>query len=150
MRHEEGFRPEALRALYAIEKKCFPAGQRWTWNQFRTNLKLSTCWTAYAANTKKKAWPLEIPVGLIVTWAQDGEGYIASLGVDPKWRGTGVGTELLGLAENFYRAGGFKSVVLAVLVDNPAQKMYFDRGYRVFACRKRPGGSASVKMRKML
>ena len=57
--------------------------------------------------------------------------YIWSIAVTPTYRGAGCGTQLLQEIEEFYRHAGRQSIGLTCKTTNPAQKLYFDMGYRV-------------------
>lgn len=56
--------------------------------------------------------------------------YIWSIATAPSHRGRGVATMLLDKFEKYYTAGDYSRLWLHVRVDNPAQKIYFDAGYR--------------------
>lgn len=52
--------------------------------------------------------------------------------VMPEWRGQGLGMFLLKEIEKYFKdKGGVEALTLHCKVDNPAQKLYFDAGYRV-------------------
>jgi ribosomal protein S18 acetylase RimI-like enzyme len=57
--------------------------------------------------------------------------YIWSIATHPGLRGCGLGTKLLREIEEHYRLAGCQSISLTCKPTNPAQKLYFDRGYRV-------------------
>lgn len=62
----------------------------------------------------------------------DREGpYVWSLAVDSRYRGLGVATSLLAEIAGHYRGLGMGHIALTCHVDNPAQKLYYDNGYRV-------------------
>lgn len=60
-----------------------------------------------------------------------GAPYIWTIAVDLSVRGHGFGTALLREIEAHYRGAGRGSIGLTCKTDNPAQKLYFDCGYRV-------------------
>lgn len=60
-----------------------------------------------------------------------GEPFIWSIAVRPSAQGLGIGTMLLKEIEEYAREQNAPGIGLTVQVDNPAQKLYFDRGYRV-------------------
>jgi ribosomal protein S18 acetylase RimI-like enzyme len=57
--------------------------------------------------------------------------YIWSVATVRRYRGNGFATELLNEAIEWYRIKGDKKIELTVNTDNPAQKLYFDLGFRV-------------------
>jgi GNAT superfamily N-acetyltransferase len=59
-------------------------------------------------------------VGVIGTDAE----HVASLFVEPRLHGQGLGTTLLGHAEEWIRAGGFDRATLNVLEGSPAIRLY--------------------------
>lgn len=60
-----------------------------------------------------------------------GAPYIWSIAVTPQYRGAGLGSVLLQEIAQRYQGEGRGSICLTCKVDNPAQKLYFDMGYRV-------------------
>ena len=77
--------------------------------------------------------------------------FLWSLATDPTWRGRGVATRLLKEIIGYYSRAGADRIDLTVKVDNPAQKLYFDQGWR--ATRVFPryyGTEAGIRMRRTL
>ncbi|WP_168203335.1 GNAT family N-acetyltransferase [Oceanispirochaeta crateris] len=63
---------------------------------------------------------------------KEGEAYIDTLGVAPKYRGKGVGTQLINFAESIARQKGLSRLSLLVIYENPkAQKLYESCGFQV-------------------
>jgi len=61
-----------------------------------------------------------------------GEFYIGHLGVDPAWRGQGIGEALVGQLADTGRGRGLKTLALDVAVTNPrAQALYTRLGFTV-------------------
>jgi ribosomal protein S18 acetylase RimI-like enzyme len=77
-----------------------------------------------------QAWG-DFVVGYAIVERRLGEPYIWSIAVDEKYRHRGIASAILKELEGYYRSKGFQGIALAVKVDNPAQKLYFDAGYRV-------------------
>jgi ribosomal protein S18 acetylase RimI-like enzyme len=65
--------------------------------------------------------------GFIVSFIDEESPWIWTVVVSEKCRGEGVATGLLKAIEKFYPG---QEMHLYVRVDNPAQKLYFDSGYR--------------------
>lgn len=57
--------------------------------------------------------------------------YIWSVATAPSHRGQGLATALIKEFETHYKTVGYTRPWLHVRVENPAQKLYFDLGYRV-------------------
>jgi len=59
--------------------------------------------------------------------------YIWNLAVDPPWQGQGVASLLLHDIIQKYKLEKSAQITLHVNAENPAQKLYFDHGFRVVA-----------------
>jgi ribosomal protein S18 acetylase RimI-like enzyme len=74
-------------------------------------------------------------VGKVVAFAivseKYGERYLWAIATDPNFRGRGFAGELLTEIEDWARSEKGRNIALTTHVDNPAQKLYFDKGYRV-------------------
>jgi ribosomal protein S18 acetylase RimI-like enzyme len=57
--------------------------------------------------------------------------YIWSLATNPSHRGQGLAKSLLVEFEKHYKDAGYTNAWLHTRVENPAQKLYFDAGYRI-------------------
>ena len=70
--------------------------------------------------------------GFIIGTVKHGIPYIHNIAVLPGFRGKGTGKKLIEKFEGFYHNPASHIVFwLQVCNDNPAQKLYFDLGYRV-------------------
>ena len=82
-----------------------------------------------------------------------GEPYIWTIAVRPDQRGHGLGMKILQEIETHYRSlHVYREIALSVRSTNPAQKLYFDAGYRVTKLMRAyygPGGDGLL-MRKTL
>jgi ribosomal protein S18 acetylase RimI-like enzyme len=67
----------------------------------------------------------------LVSEVSKGTPYIWSVATDPAYRGKGLATALIKEFEKYYIAQDYGRAWLHTRVDNPAQKLYFDLGYRV-------------------
>ena len=56
---------------------------------------------------------------------------LRSIAVIPERRKQGIGLRLLEQVAEHYRTRAVSKIILHCKVDNPAQKLYFDAGYRV-------------------
>ncbi len=67
-------------------------------------------------------------IGSVAACTRDGaEGWVASLGVRPRWRGRGVGAALLARVMRGYRGEGLSHAALSVNRDNPAALRLYER-----------------------
>lgn len=69
--------------------------------------------------------------GFSLVTERDGCPHVFIIATDPLVRGRGFATQSLEEISTFYRQKGRQSITLNVHVDNPAQKVYFDNGYRI-------------------
>lgn len=67
----------------------------------------------------------------LVTTQLNAPPLLRSIAVMPAARGLGLGMNLLNELANYYRSQGWQRILLHVRLNNPAQKIYFDAGYRV-------------------
>lgn len=117
----QGYHPDEIHRLRVIEKECFEFGVAWNLNQFKENLPKTVVWVC---ETKKEI------VGFLVSWIERKAPYIASVEVTAGARGMGVASELISACEQYYKDLGYGTISLLVHTDNPAQRLYFSRGYR--------------------
>ena len=62
----------------------------------------------------------------------DGTGHVVALGVGPEYRRRGYGRRLMHAVEAGFHEQGVSTVRLEVRTSNdPAQKLYFDLGYKI-------------------
>jgi ribosomal protein S18 acetylase RimI-like enzyme len=60
-----------------------------------------------------------------------GEPYIWAIATDPLYRGKGLASSLLDEIAEYVQRNHLHGIGLTTQCDNPAQKLYFDKGYRV-------------------
>ncbi len=104
---------------------------------------------------KNPCWVTEesgLIAGCLLSEISNGQPYIWSVCVDPTHRGKGLATTLIQTFEKHYAATEYKQPWLHVRVDNPAQKLYFDLGYRVSSFERNiyAAGVHGLTMRKHL
>lgn len=126
----KGFKPEDRERLHAINEACYSGVQRSSPVQFDDMLMREV----FVARVDHDLIPgIE---GTIVGFAivrsdPAGNTYLWSLAVDPAYRGRGVGGNLLREVIKYYTLARATEIALHVKPDNPAQKLYFDYGFRV-------------------
>lgn len=69
--------------------------------------------------------------GYVIVTYPNGVPYVYSVAVVKDMRGTGIGSRLMVAAQTRVRELGHRKIWLKTTVDNPAQKLYFDLGYRI-------------------
>jgi ribosomal protein S18 acetylase RimI-like enzyme len=62
--------------------------------------------------------------------------YLWNIAVDPEWQGKGIASKMLKEIIDRYTQEKSKQITLHVNAENPAQKLYFDHGFRVMAVEK--------------
>lgn len=67
----------------------------------------------------------------LVSEIAKGAPYIWSVATYPAYRGKGIATSLIQEFEKHYKSAGYTKAWLHVKAENPAQKLYFDLGYRI-------------------
>jgi ribosomal-protein-alanine N-acetyltransferase len=74
-------------------------------------------------------------IGQIVAFAMvtisRGQPWLMEIAVHADWRGQGIGSSLLREVDQWAKSMNYDYIELTVKVNNPAQKLYFDHGYRV-------------------
>lgn len=119
---KDSFEPEWFDELYEIETECFPAGQRFSKSCMKRYIKTNVLLTAWDDNLKI--------VGMLLLKVNKTFAYVSSVATLPEYRGYGIANSLLAMAESIDR-GDVTKIRLHVRPDNPAQLLYFKRGYRV-------------------
>lgn len=74
--------------------------------------------------------------GFLTTFIDDGSPWVWTVVVNRFSRKMGIGALLIKTAEEHYSSLGYGHMLLYVEDDNPAQKLYFDCGYRVVKVEK--------------
>lgn len=89
--------------------------------------------------------------GYAIVTQDGGHPFLWSLAVEPHQRGRGDGTFLLGEVIHYFEWLHAEQMDLTVHVNNPAQKLYFDHGFRAIRVLPRYYGEASgLRMRRKL
>lgn len=100
-------------------------------------LSISEVWVARQENDGQMFdgvadWAfIEPAIGYVIIQRNYGA-YLWQVAVDPHYQNRGVAGYLMGHAEQFCKSKGDNSIRLHCKNDNPSQKLYFDRGYRVY------------------
>jgi ribosomal-protein-alanine N-acetyltransferase len=119
------YRHEDVEAIFRINKESFDRPQ--------PNVGL----LSEIVESNNKTWVAEVDrkvVGFLIS-SKTFSGHIYNIAVNKNYRGQGIGTALLKQFEEFY-SKEFSHLWLLVHMENPAQKLYFDMGYRVTDVKK--------------
>jgi ribosomal-protein-alanine N-acetyltransferase len=121
------FHPDEFEALWRMDQECFPPGIAYSKPELRAYMRHRGAFTLVA--TEDQTGDVQ---GFIVAHAGI-KGHVVTIDVLKVARRTGVGSMLLGSAEDRLKRGGSKAVGLETAVDNTeALKFYKRHGYSVF------------------
>lgn len=118
------FRPADLQTLYEIDQACFPPGVSYSREEL----------ARFIGRRNSKTWVAqedETVVGFLVGNREPGQvWHVVTIDVPERWRRRGVGTALMGAAEDWAAAQGIRMIYLETAEDNSAaQSFYEKRGY---------------------
>lgn len=112
---------DEIRELLKLEGRCFK-DRAWDRRQmYRAFNKSKAVWLARCDGTI---------IGYLALWVHHGKYHIGAVAVDKEFRGQGLASRMMRLAESYVRRRRRKHIELYVLAENPAQILYFHRGYR--------------------
>lgn len=139
--HFRPMEPRDIPRVHEIDTRSFSLP--WSEKSFRFELLENThsvTWVAEASSIAGAENPAgqAIVVGMIVIWAILDEAHIATLAVDPQYRGFGIGRRLLARALLAAYGRGARMAYLEVRRGNlVAQNLYFRFGFQVVGERPR-------------
>lgn len=125
------FRPEDFEILWNIDQKCFAPGIAYSRRELSIYIRRRESFTVVAESSsgKSQSQGSEI-VGFIVAEASSRRiGHIISIDVLPSARRFGIGSKLLGSAEERLRSDGCRAVVLETAVDNVSALSFYKRHF---------------------
>lgn len=129
------YKPADLPRLCEINDTCFEGLERPPHEDFKSMLSISEVWVAEAAepgfNGDTKTYEVGTIFGYIIVTRSYGA-YLWQVAVDSKHRERGIAGYLMSHAEQWCKSRGDESIRLHCQSTNPSQKLYFDRGYRVY------------------
>lgn len=127
------FRPAEFESVWRIDQKCFPPGVSYSRLELAAYLRRPGAFclvaespVAESSETGAKISPAIL--GFIV--AETGSrksGHVITIDVLPEARGAGIGTQLLGAAEDRLRSADCHGVILETAVDNRAALSFYKR-----------------------
>ncbi len=128
-------RDEDLARVSAIDQISF--SQPWPDDAYRYELHNNPKSRSFVAEIRKTNKGLEV-VGVIVVWLILDEAHIATLAVDPGYRGKGIGRKLVAEAMKEAVRQGANVATLEVRASNDAARsLYQDFGFKVVGRRLR-------------
>jgi [ribosomal protein S18]-alanine N-acetyltransferase len=141
--HIRDFRKPDFRRLWQIDQECFVSGIAYSQEELAYYMTRRTAFTvvaeretnsAEAAATSTK--PGEHIVGFLVAQSVrvrgEQSGHIITIDILPDARRTGLGSDLMAIAEQRLAASGCKRVSLEVAVDNTSAIRFYQRlGYSI-------------------
>lgn len=140
-------KPEEFETLWQIDQECFPPGVSYSRRELKGYMRHPGSFTLVADNADE-----DRIAGFIV--AHNGPiGHIVTIDVLASARRSGVGSLLLGAAENRLRVAGSRAVGLETAVDNITALSFYKRhGYdviRTWPCYY-PNGVDALVLKKEL
>jgi GNAT superfamily N-acetyltransferase len=131
----EGCGPDDVEALIPLMRE-FYAGERLPWDESALRRALATLWSEPQHGTVWLARAGDDPVGYGVLCCGFSleyggrDAFVDELFVQPRWRGRGIGGNLLGAMEESCRSRGMAALHLEVDHDNPdGRRLYLRRGF---------------------
>ncbi len=142
------FQPADFETLWRVDQECFPPGISYSRAELKLYMRRSRSFTLVAvgfapsstvvpdSGNSAKHFPATAPAnvaGFIVAEADGrGHGHIITIDVIASARRSGVGSLLLGAAEDRLRGAGCRSIELETAVDNSSALAFYKRhGYSV-------------------
>jgi ribosomal protein S18 acetylase RimI-like enzyme len=114
--------------LRKIDKDCFPVPDQVGEKDFADRLHCSEVWLV-----RDDSPTLNSPIlGFAFVDPGGDSASLIRLAVRFEHRGQGIGGALTRAVLKNYKARNYRNVRLHVRIDNPAQKLYFDHGFRVY------------------
>ena len=119
------FKPEDFETLWRMDQECFPAGISYSKQELKYYIRRQGSFTLVAADAAGTI------AGFIVVY--DGPtGHVITIDVTASERRSGVGSLLMGAAEDRLRATGSRALGLETAVDNLGALSFYKRhGYNV-------------------
>jgi [ribosomal protein S18]-alanine N-acetyltransferase len=120
------FQPEDFDTLWRLDQECFPPGIAYSKQELKAYIRHRGAFTLVAVDSEQRKTQ-----GFIVGHAGR-TGHVVTIDVSSSARRAGVGSALLGAAEERLLAAGCHTVGLETAVDNlPALSFYKRHGYTV-------------------
>ncbi|MGE0404916.1 MAG: GNAT family N-acetyltransferase [Candidatus Korobacteraceae bacterium] len=128
------FRAEDLGTLAEIDAQCFPPGIAYGRKELTHYIRRPDALTLVAESTSPDLSPIAgfLVAHKVLRKSRQSIGHIVTIDVLPEARRSGLGSQLMGEAEQRLRGAGCEAVFLEVAVNNlAALQFYKRRGYFV-------------------
>jgi ribosomal protein S18 acetylase RimI-like enzyme len=123
---------EDLARMMEINDSCYSGIYCPPRNIMVDNLLVSDVFVARITPADDKTTPVDMAIGFAIVRDQEHlPAYIWNIAVDPAYQGRGVGGNLLREIIKKYTLSKSMGISLHVNVENAAQKLYYDYGFRV-------------------
>jgi ribosomal protein S18 acetylase RimI-like enzyme len=123
---------EDLERIMEINNSCYSGIYCPPRNTMVDNMLVSDVFVARVTPADDKTTPVDTIIGFAIV-RNAVQPYVWNIAVDPAYQSRGVGGNLLREIIKRYTLEKCKEITLHVNVNNPAQKLYFDYGFRVVA-----------------
>jgi ribosomal protein S18 acetylase RimI-like enzyme len=120
LRLVDRFNEEDIQEVFRITDECYP-GDGYSQSDLRKILMQYPAWFIDEGGVKAN----------LISEISKGQPYVWSVCTTASHRGRGCAATLLKAFEKHYADAGYHKFWLQVRTENPAQKLYFDMGYRV-------------------
>ena len=136
-----GYKKEYLDRIMEINDACYEGVYRAPRDVVEQMIGVSDTFTAQIAEGDFAGdYPNDLPeksiIGFAIVRWDNVFPYIWNIAVDPAYQGRSVGGNLLRQIIKRYTLAKQKQITLHVNAQNPAQKLYFDYGFRVKSIEK--------------
>jgi ribosomal-protein-alanine N-acetyltransferase len=133
------FRHQEFEALWRIDQQCFAPGISYSRLELATYLQRPGAFALVAESSEgnesgarqgsSKAGPssAEAVAFIVAETGSRGTGHVITIDVLPRVRRAGIGSRLLGVAEDRLRAAGCRAVILETAVDNLDALSFYKR-----------------------
>lgn len=141
------FKPEDFETLWRMDQDCFPPGIAYSKPELTSYIRHPKSFTILAIDPEANS------IRGFIVGHKGGIGHIITIDVDPSARRSGVGSLLLGAAEQRLRSSGSTAVGLETAVDNMTALSFYKRhGYSVVRTWPRyyPNGVDALVLQKSL
>src|SRR6266496_2140348 len=137
-----------LTALADISDNCVSGVERPPRDFFKQMARSSKLFVCQSEVTWGPVRPI---YGYLLLNEKNGDPYIWSIAVPENYRGIGCGAGLIREAADYVKENSGSCLTLTVNVNNPAQKLYFNEGFRITAfARNYYGSENGLLMRREL
>jgi len=147
------FRPEDLELLWQLDQECFPPGIAYSRSELKSFVRQRGAITLVAEEAADEKTAAEEKIAGFIVAHPGPVGHVITIDVRAGARRSGVGSQLLGAAEDRLRAAGSHAVSLETAVDNVSALSFYKRhGYSVIRTWPRyyPNGVDALVMKKDL